>query len=57
MFCTEVNDVSNPDEKICLWALMVTIKVLQSANCQFFNFLNLEKGLLGTVPKGINNNY
>ena len=27
VFCTEVNDLSKPDEKICLWAWMITIIV------------------------------
>ena len=35
----------NPDEKICLWASMITINV-PVAICQFTNFLYLEKGLL-----------
>ena len=37
----------HPFEKFCLWALTITINIpLQSANCQFVNFVHLEKGLL-----------
>ena len=44
MLCTEMNDVSDPQEKICLCALVIAINVT-AAICQFVNFLNLEKGL------------
>ena len=36
----------NPFEKFCLWALMIAIFLLQSANWQFVNFVHLEKGLI-----------
>ena len=46
MLCTEMNDVSKPSWKICIWASMIAIN-MSIAVCQFANFLSSEKSPAG----------